>query len=99
MKIQKIRDAAQDQQCTLEILGVCNGDTATTVLAHLPDESNGMGKKSDDISACFACSSCHDAIDSRDKMPESEKPYLEWYMRRAMVRTWRILINDGVIKI
>jgi hypothetical protein len=24
---------------------------------------------------------------------------LEWYMRRAMVRTWRIAIEAGVIKL
>jgi hypothetical protein len=99
MKSNKIRNAARGKPCTLQIVGVCNGNTETTVLAHLPDESNGMGKKSDDISACFACSSCHDAIDSRGKMPESEKPFIEWYMRRAMVRTWRMLIDDGVIKL
>lgn len=105
MKIQskKIRDAAKGEDCSLNILGACNYDPATTVLAHLPDESHGMARKADDISACFACSSCHDVIDGRAMWPASNEPFSgwhkEWYMRRAMVRTWRRLIEKGVVKL
>ena len=98
MKSKKILDAARDQECTLHIVGICNYKTDTTVFAHLPDESNGMGKKSDDISGCFSCSACHDFIDGRTKH-EINTDEKEFYMRRAMVRTWRILINMRVIKL
>lgn len=95
---KKLRDSARGQDCTLNIAAVCNYDSATTILAHLPDESNGMGKKPDDISACFACSSCHDAIDRRASysMPREER---EFYFRRAMVRTWRKWIESGLITV
>jgi hypothetical protein len=95
---KKVRDAARGQQCTLQIVGVCSYDTSTVVLAHLPDESHGMGRKSDDISACFACDNCHSVIDGRVKhyLEPADK---ENYMRRAMVRTWRKLVEMGVIKI
>lgn len=96
MRSKKIRDSAKGEACTLRITGVCNRNPETTVLAHLPDESKGMGRKSDDISACYACSSCHDVIDGRVPHDEGE---LEWYMRRAMVRTWRKLIEKGVIEV
>jgi len=102
---QKIRDSARGEQCTLQIVGICCGQPETTVLAHLPDESHGMGKKSDDISACYACASCHDAADSRKAGLWSDDDWCEfqqhkdWYFRRAMVRTWRRLIEKGIITI
>ncbi len=94
-----IRNAAQGEQCTLGIIGVCNGNPETTVLAHLPDESHGMSRKSDDISAVFACHACHDCIDGRTKWPHGDAGPREWYMRRAQTRTLRRLIELGVVTI
>lgn len=97
IRSNKIRASARLQDCTLNIAGICNYDASTTVLAHLPDESHGMGLKADDICSCYACSACHDAIDGRSGvMDEAEK---EWYMRRAMVRTIRKLVEQGLITI
>lgn len=94
-----IRQAARGELCTVQLAGVCRHDTETTVLAHLPDESGGMGRKSDDISAVFACHSCHDCIDGRRPWPHGDAGPREWYMRRAMVRTWRRLVELGVVNI
>ncbi|MBH8578773.1 nuclease domain-containing protein [Bisbaumannia pacifica] len=97
---QHIRQAARGESCTVEILGTCNRDPATVVLAHLPDESHGMARKSDDISAAFCCSSCHDVLDGRAPWPDQfEASYREWYMRRGMARTWRRLVELGVVTI
>ena len=98
MRSNAIRLSARDEACTFEIVGVCNGDPSTTVLCHLPNESHGMGRKSDDISAAYGCSACHDVIDRRScvTLPPHEA---EWYMRRAMVRTWLRLIEKGVVRI
>lgn len=93
-----IRQAAQGELCTVQIAGICRHDPATTVLAHLPDESGGMSRKSDDISAVFACDICHDVIDGRRPWG-AEYEHREWYQRRAMVRTWRRLVELGVISI
>jgi hypothetical protein len=98
MRSNALRESARGEVCTLQIVGLCNGDTETTVLAHLPDESGGMGKKSDDISVCYSCSSCHDAIDRRFKSAELESDR-EWYLRRAMVRTWRRWIEIGLVTV
>lgn len=94
-----LRDAANGERCTLQIVGVCNGRTDTTVLAHLPDESHGISRKSDDISAVFACADCHDVTDGRAPWPEHESLYRDWYFRRAQTRTWRRLYELGVISI
>lgn len=93
-----IRESARGEACTLNIAGVCNYNNETTVLAHLPDESNGMGTKSTDLSACHACSACHSLIDSPGdiRLTSEER---EWYMRRAMVRTWSRLVEKGIVTI
>ncbi len=98
IRSDKIRNAARNEDCTLQIAGVCNFNPETTVLAHLPHETHGMGMKASDLSACFACSSCHDAIDNRNAgmLTDYER---EWYMRRAQVRTLERLVSKGVVKI
>ena len=97
VKSKKARAAARDEECTLNIIGVCNYNPETTVFCHFPDESNGLGKKPDDVSGGFCCSACHDAIDMRSFSDELEGRR-EWYLRRSMVRTWRRLIEKGVVK-
>lgn len=97
MKSQKLRDSARGQDCTLNIAGVCCYNNETTILAHLSDESKGMATKSDDWSAVFSCSTCHDCIDGCSKSISNEDK--EFYMRRAMVRTWRKWVEMGFVVI
>ena len=98
IKSKAVRGSAMGEACTLQIARVCNGDWTTTVLAHLPDETNGTGTKSDDISACYACHTCHQLIDTPGG-PRLSSEDREWYMRRAMIRTWRRLIQTGIVTI
>lgn len=100
MKIESkaMRNSARGQQCTFNLPGVCDYGTETTVLCHLPDESGGMGRKSDDLSAGYGCAGCHAVIDGRSPyyFQDGEK---DWYMRRAQTRTLRIMAESGVIAI
>jgi len=105
IRSKALRESARGEACTLQIVGICNHDRTTTVLAHLPSDSHGMAKKSDDISAAYSCSSCHDAVDRRrqacwneDDVCEFEN-HREWYMRRAMYRTIKRAIELGIITI
>ncbi|PCI54203.1 MAG: hypothetical protein COB36_10965 [Alphaproteobacteria bacterium] len=95
---KKARNSARGEDCTFNILEVCNFNSETTVLCHLPDGAKGMGMKSCDLtSAAYGCSSCHDVVDGRvydDKYQE----HSEWYMRRAQTRTLRRMIVIGVVK-
>lgn len=93
-----VRQSARGEECTVHIAGVCNYKSETTVFAHLPDESKGMGIKADDLSGCYACHACHDALDGRSKSRLTGEER-EWYMRRAMVRTWRRLHDKGLLLI
>lgn len=90
-----LRDSARGETCTLQIAGVCCGDWDTTVLAHLA--SGGMGMKTDDTESCYACDTCHAAIDGR--APWDERSMKDWYARRAQARTIRRMFEKGVISI
>lgn len=59
----KLRESARGRDCTLRIPGVCNFNPETTVLAHLPCGQKGVGMKSPDMMAVFACAHCHTFID------------------------------------
>jgi hypothetical protein len=98
MKSQKLRDSARGQDCTFQIVDVCNGDSNTTVLCHLPDESHGMAKKADDFCAGFGCSSCHADIDNVSRSTEYAN-HAAFYNNRANRRTIRKWLEMGLIKI
>ena len=98
IRSKHITSAARGEPCCVRIAGVCNYDETTTIFAHLPDESHGMARKSDDLIGAFSCSACHDAIDGRAWSLEFED-HRERYMRRAMARTWRRLVEMGVISV
>jgi hypothetical protein len=91
----KLRASARGQQCTFEIVGICNHDPETTVLCHLPSDVKGMGNKSDDFHAAFGCANCHQAIDLH-WLPREEELY---YILRGLQRTMRYWIERGLVVI
>jgi len=107
VKSKKIRDSARGEECTLQIVGACNYDPATTVLAHLPDDSGTgkMGGKSNDVGcAVYACSSCHDVIDGRAGFISLDdciafEDCADFYQLRALKRTIKRMIEKGLVVI
>ena len=100
IRSQAIRDSAKGENCTLAIPGICNHNPETVVYCHFPDESHGMGRKSDDISGGYGCSACHDAIDGRN--PNAWIAILEdkdWYLRRAQTRTLRRMVERKIVTV
>ena len=54
--------------CQVRVPGHCNGDEATSILAHYRLAGYaGIGLKPSDDMAAISCSTCHDAIDGRIK--------------------------------
>ena len=93
--IPRLRKSARGQACAMNVAGVCNYTNDTTVLAHINTEGSGVGLKTDDFSAVFCCSECHRWLDQY-LGDENERLF---YTRRALVRTWRIWIDERLIKI
>jgi Protein of unknown function (DUF1364) len=77
----------------LQFFDRCNHDPATTVLAHLPSPVSGMGTKSDDFHAVFACNACHAALDQHDY----DAREIEGYVLNAIRRTQKFWFENGYL--
>lgn len=91
---KKIRMSARDEDCSLRMVGICNFNSQTTILAHLPCGMKGTGMKSPDNMAVYACSNCHDVLDGR------AKGEIDWRdVLRALAETQSKLIAKGLLTI
>ncbi len=95
IRSKKLRSAARGQPCTGNFPGICNYDIETVVLAHLHDETFGMGMKADDTSAIHLCSDCHRAYDLHQTGLDDTT--LNRMIIRALQRTIRNLTMRKVI--
>jgi hypothetical protein len=99
IRSKKILASANGEQCTIQS-PYCNGSIETTVACHsiLYEDGKGRGIKAEDIYIAYGCSACHDFIDGRNSEGYS---YLETkqFFHRGMKRTWKRLIEKGIIKI
>lgn len=93
-KSKKYRDAARDQNCTLQFVG-CQNATTTVVLCHRPGA--GMGTKSSDHDAADGCAYCHDILDGRVKSLNPFEYKMESF-ERARLETIINRIQRGIIK-
>jgi hypothetical protein len=77
--------------------GICNHNSATTVLAHIRLSGvSGMGLKADDLLGAWACSACHDAVDRRFRT-DLDRDYVRLAHLEGMVRTIAQLRKEGLI--
>lgn len=85
------RNSARGKDCTLR-LDCCNHDPATVVLAHIRRFGwGGMGCKPHDFLAVYACSACHDVLDSR----AADAPIGDDDILRALGETLTIHYAEG----
>jgi hypothetical protein len=97
-KQTKLTKAARGRDCQIRVPGVCNGDSETTVLAHFRMSGTrcGVGLKPNDLQGAWACSACHDAVDSR-RITEYNHHELRVMHLEGMVRTIDILVAEGKV--
>lgn len=93
--MSKLRQSARGQECSLRLPGICNGNPETTVLAHLNCVDKGMGFKSPDHWGVFACSSCHQALDTH-QIPDEQRAE---YTLSALYETWKTWIKTGLVRV
>lgn len=80
-----LRDFARNKECMVRLVGVCNWNTETTVLAHIRRAHvAGAGQKPPDTCGVWACSACHDEIDRRTR--QNELKDIEGDLLDALVR-------------
>lgn len=94
-----LRKEAKGRECQVRIPGVCNKNPETVVLAHLNNKALfgvGTGQKVPDIFASWACSACHDAIDSRS-FGICDFAVVKVAFYEGVFRTQNILLEEGKI--
>lgn len=100
LRSKKLTDAAKGQECTLEIPGVCQGGTETTVACHSPLLEDRQGTKAPDFAIAFGCMACHDAIDRRAKVNGQllDGDWQRIIFHQGMTRTLANLFARGIIR-
>lgn len=96
-KTSKIRQSANGQPCMARIPGVCNGRTDTTVLAHL--NGAGVGAKASDHEGAYTCFDCHAWLDGGYARQGYTRDTRDLWHLQAVMRTIRVLIEQGFITI
>ena len=83
-----LRKFAEGKACQLRLIGTCNFDPETTVLAHVRRGGvAGIGQKPPDIIGIHACEACHSALDGRlgPKREPSDTDVLEGLCRTLAI--------------
>lgn len=94
-----LRDSARDRFCTIRLPEFCNGDPATTVLAHFRmSGQSGMGYKSPDVFGAFACSKCHAVVDAPANFGV-DRDWARLAHLEGVIRTQAIWLTEGLIKV
>ncbi|MFP3979153.1 nuclease domain-containing protein [Marinobacter sp. KMM 10035] len=96
-KTSKIRQSAKGEHCLVRVPGVCNGNPATTVLAHL--NGAGIGCKHSDHKAAYACSACHSWLDGGYVQSGYGRTTRDLWHLESVIRTQDRLINKGLIQV
>jgi hypothetical protein len=89
---QTLTRYARGRDCQIRLPGICNGDSATVVLAHyrLPGIS-GMGIKPPSLIGAWACFACHSVVD-RDKSDAVQLAFAH-----GVFRTQYQLLREGLL--
>ena len=95
LRVPKILAAANGAPCMMAG-PECSNNRETTVACHLNYgwAGKGMGQKADDVAVFFACADCHRWFDER-RSGHQYRYRSDAF--RACVRTWRYLIETGVL--
>lgn len=99
--MSKIRKSAKGKECQVRIIGVCNGNNETVVWAHANGLASGRGMwlKSNDLSGAYACSACHAAYDRAAGNHGIEHRYIELDFFHGHLRSLKILVDEGIVKL
>lgn len=78
--------------------GVCNHNSETVVLAHVRMAGvSGIGLKADDLLGAWACHSCHDLYDGRQKS-DLAPDFVHRCFLEGVIRTQSVLIKEQKVR-
>jgi hypothetical protein len=88
------RKLAQGRDCEVRIPGHCNGNSETTILAHIGGA--GMARKAHDLHGAWCCSGCHAAVDGATQSQHAKDTLELWHLH-GVIRTQSRLIEMGLL--
>lgn len=99
--MSKITESARGEECQVRIIGVCNHDSETVVLAH-PNQygaGKGRGLKALDALGAYCCYACHMVLDGQALRPEGmRKSDVDLAFHEGHQRTFVKLVEKGLVK-
>jgi len=98
-KQDKYTRSARGQHCQVRIPEICTEapENNTTVLAHL--NGGGAGMKNYNIHGAYACYECHTWLDGGYVQHEVSREDRDRLHLEAVIRTQKIMIREGVLKL
>jgi len=92
---RRLLDLARGMPCLLQVPGVCNGRTDTTVACHsnLGIHGKAGARKADDFWSCWGCSACHHWLDRgpADALVK-EVAFLAAHLQQVLA--WRQILSE-----
>lgn len=95
---KRLLDSAKNQDCTLQLPNICNGNPETVVAAHSNQLRHGKGGalKAHDCFIAYACHACHAELDQGNKFDYETK---NAYWQQAHEKTLLQMFLRGIIKV
>ena len=91
--MKNLRHLAEGRDCEARLVGICNSNPETTVLAHFRLIGiRGGGSKNPDLIAGWLCSACHAWVDTH-KDCQTQLDFA-----KAVFRTQAKLIEEGEVR-
>ena len=98
IRSKKILASAKGEQCTIQYGWCCDPETVRFIHSNESEDGKGRGIKAEDIYGAYACHVCDQWLDSpSENGQQADLKY--YYFHRGMKRTWKRLIEKGLIKI
>ena len=98
--MSKITKSARNENCTINLIGVCTYNPDSVVWAHSNKgmHGKGLGLKANDEHGAYACYPCHMTYDRQIKRPKNlSLEDVEEAFTMGMLKSRQILKDKGLI--
>ena len=98
--MSKITQSARNENCTINLIGVCNYNPDSVVWCHSNKgiHGKGLGLKAKDENGAYGCYQCHMTYDRQIKRPKNlSLEDVEEAFTIAMLKSQQILKDKGLI--
>lgn len=97
--MSKITRSANGKRCQIRLPGVCTDRNVVWCHAIGQAAGKGIGMKVPDLLGAYGCQECHDVYDRRVFVKHLNRMEIELAFYEGVMRSQRILIDDGVVVI